>query len=75
MLSAGIVVLSYTLELKRVNSDLLYLGSNRLQSSLPEGIYQLSHLNDLYLNDCRLSGSITKDIGNLRSLREFSTHQ
>ena len=60
---------------KRMDSDLLDLGSNRLQSTLPEGIYQLSHLNDLNLNDCLLGGSITEGIGNLKSMRKFSTDQ
>ena len=56
-----------------MNEDILYLGANMFRTSIPEAIYQLAHLTDLYLNDCGLTGTISESIGNLKSIRKCTS--
>jgi Leucine-rich repeat (LRR) protein len=46
----------------------LFLGSNQLTGSVPQGIWNLSDLATLSLRENQLTGSISSEIGNLTNL-------
>jgi hypothetical protein len=47
----------------------LVLSHNYLTSSIPDALYQLSHLLHLKLNDCLLTGTLSSEISTLSQLR------
>ena len=50
----------------------LFLGPNNLTASIPDGIFGLSQLVHLYIDDCNLVGQVSSDIGNLSNLQALA---
>ncbi|ERM95645.1 hypothetical protein AMTR_s00023p00179770 [Amborella trichopoda] len=54
------------------NLNFLYLDSNDFEGPIPEEVGLLTSLHELWLDDCRLQGSIPSALDNLHHLKELS---